>query len=89
MPPGIRRAPHREWRAPIRVFKFQIKGVHSLLSDVMYTLSLQVCACLGEACTSLTQQNAFQCIFLLFSVLSSTFLLIDSCLILLFRLLIP
>ena len=40
MPPGIRRAPHREWRAPIRVFKFQIKGVHSLLSDVMYTLSL-------------------------------------------------
>ncbi len=54
-----------------------------------YIPSLQARTCLGEACASLTNQNVTWCIFLLFSMLSSAFLLIDSCLFLLCRLFVP
>ena len=69
-PPGTVHAPHREWCVSIRVSFFKLRACAHFWKA--YAPSLQACACLGEACASLTKQNALPCIFLQFSVLSSS-----------------
>ena len=95
VPPGTRRAPFFSWHASIRVSNLKFRACTHFC--VMYAPTLQACAYLGETCACLTQQKAFQCIvllfspyflcflcfLLLFSMISSAFLHIDSCLLLL------
>ncbi len=69
-------APYKKWRVPFRVSPFQVKPVRSLLSDVRVS-TVGVCL-FGRVCASLTNQDAFLCIFHPFSVLFSSFSVLSS-----------